>query len=362
MTTEPRTPTQYLAAQAANTRPASRGQQLAAQAAEAAEVRDALTHPDVVALRVERLRTRVDRLIWAGMILGLGFTMTNVQQFTTHTLKAAPGSLGWWAAWLLDPTVSVILLGVLLAEREVCRWQIPVGPWARTAKWSLLAATYVMNTWGSYAAGSLAGIVLHSVPPLAVFMAAEAVTDCQDKLTEATHRAHTWATHRAEHKTRTEPTKPATTQPGTASPAAAPAPSPAPIALPAQPAVPAVPDPTPTHQTADRTADHPADRPGDQTAPADPTAPARVVRSGSATRTGPVRTRTATPKTDAQLSRAVRELAEQNGGAPPSQYAIKQRFGVGSGRAARLLAELDTTPAGTPASNGAAIASQGGTR
>ncbi|EWC58863.1 hypothetical protein UO65_5865 [Actinokineospora spheciospongiae] len=53
----------------------------------------------------------------------------------------------------------------------------------RRAKWSTLAATYVMNTWESWADGSVSGIVLHSVPPLVVFTAAEAVTDLRDKLT-----------------------------------------------------------------------------------------------------------------------------------------------------------------------------------
>jgi hypothetical protein len=55
----------------------------------------------------------------------------------------------------------------------------------RAAKWFTLAATYVMNTWSSRAAGSAAGVVLHSVPPLLAFVAAEAVTDLRDKLTDA---------------------------------------------------------------------------------------------------------------------------------------------------------------------------------
>jgi hypothetical protein len=55
----------------------------------------------------------------------------------------------------------------------------------RAAKWFTLAATYLMNTWQSWAIGSAAGVVLHSVPPLLVFVAAEAVTDLRDKLTDA---------------------------------------------------------------------------------------------------------------------------------------------------------------------------------
>lgn len=176
--------------------PLTRAQRLAQDATEAAEMRAYQTHPDVIALRVERVRVQVDRLCWAGIVCGLAFTMTNVQTF------AAAGSpvwsLPWLAAWLLDPTVSVVLLAILRAEQVTARYQVRTGPWVRRAKWFMLSATYVMNTWSSYAAGSLAGIVLHSVPPLVVFVAAEAVTDLRDKLTEAVSAAFTEAVHGAE--------------------------------------------------------------------------------------------------------------------------------------------------------------------
>jgi hypothetical protein len=54
-----------------------------------------------------------------------------------------------------------------------------------------------MNTWSSYADGSLSRIVLHSVPPLVVFVAAEAVTDLRDKLTDAVHTAFMDAARRS---------------------------------------------------------------------------------------------------------------------------------------------------------------------
>jgi hypothetical protein len=163
--------------------PLTRGQRLAQDAAEAAEVRAYQTHPDVVALRIERTRLQVDRLCWAGIVLGLAFTMTNVQVFAAS--GAAVWSLPWLAAWVLDPTVSLVLLAILRAEQVTARYQVHTGRWVRGAKWFTLAATYVMNTWSSWAAGSAAGVVLHSVPPLLVFVAAEAVTDLRDKLTDA---------------------------------------------------------------------------------------------------------------------------------------------------------------------------------
>jgi hypothetical protein len=174
--------------------PLTRAQRLAQDAAEAAEVRAYQTHPDVVALRVERVRAQVDRLCWAGIVLGLAFTMTNVQWF--GAAGARPGSLPWLAAWVLDPTVSLVLLAILRGEQITARYQVHTGPWVRVAKWFTLTATYVMNTWASYAAGSPAQIVLHSVPPLLVFVAAEAVTDLRDKLTEAVTTAFTEASHR----------------------------------------------------------------------------------------------------------------------------------------------------------------------
>lgn len=169
---------------------------LAREAAEAAEVRRWQTHPDVVALKVERTRTLVDRLIWGGIILGLLFTMVNVQQFAARTDQVGPGDLGWWSAWVLDPTVSLILLGILIAERHVAPGQIKLGRVPLIAKCALLAAIYVMNTWESWTAGSAAGVILHSVPPLVVFLGAEAVTDCHDKLTAYVQWAHDAAARR----------------------------------------------------------------------------------------------------------------------------------------------------------------------
>ena len=132
---------------------------------------------------IERVAVQVDRLCWTGILLGLAFTMTNVQQF------AAAGSpvwsLAWCAAWLLDPMVSLVLLAILRAEQVTARHGVRMGGWVRAAKWFTLGATYVMNTWSAYAAGSAAVVALHSVPPLVVFVAAEAVTELRDKLGSA---------------------------------------------------------------------------------------------------------------------------------------------------------------------------------
>ncbi|WP_424186589.1 hypothetical protein ACOBQX_01865 [Actinokineospora sp. G85] len=161
----------------------NRAQELARSAAEAAEVRAHLAHPDVVALGIERVRRQVDWMCWSGIVLGLAFTMTNVQQFAAGS--AAAWSVRWVAAWVLDPTVSLVLLAILRAEQVTARYRVATGAWVRRAKWFTLAATYVMNTWESFVARDVAAVVLHSIPPLVVFAAAEAITDLRDKLTEA---------------------------------------------------------------------------------------------------------------------------------------------------------------------------------
>jgi hypothetical protein len=197
------TQTEYCSPWETRPGPGSQARRLAADAATAAELRAYRTDPDVVALRVEHIRTQVDWLMWVGIVLGLCFTMTNVQQFAAA--GAAVGSLAWCSAWLLDPMVSLVLLAVLRAEQVTTRYQVSTGPWPRVAKWALLSATYVMNTWVSWAAGSGSGVVLHSVAPLVVVLAAEAVTDLQYALSECVQRAHTTATDRAEHAARDLP-------------------------------------------------------------------------------------------------------------------------------------------------------------
>src|SRR4051794_39383177 len=97
-------------------------ERLRTAAAEASQVRALSTHPDVVALRVESVRTQVDRCMWVGIVLGLAFTMVNVQAFAAQ--GAAQWSMPWFAAWLLDPMVSLVLIAVLRAEQITARYQV----------------------------------------------------------------------------------------------------------------------------------------------------------------------------------------------------------------------------------------------
>ena len=133
----------------------------------------------------------------------------------------------------------------------------------------------------------------------------------------------------------------------------------------------------PGNQPADRPAEQPAGRPAEQPAgrPAEqpagrpgidppgrpverptgrPESAARTAPAGRAAPSGSGRRQSGKPKTDEKLTAAIREMTQRNGGRAPSQYQLRQTLGVGGPRAARLLAELDPTPAGPAAGNGAA--------
>ncbi|MGB3443531.1 MAG: hypothetical protein WBA97_32755 [Actinophytocola sp.] len=178
--------------QDARHRPLSSADKLAQDAAEASRIRELSTHPDVIALRTEKVRAQVDGLMWTGLLLGLAFTMVNVQTFAAA--GAVVGSLPWCAAWLLDPMVSLVLVAVLRAEQVTARYQVRMrteglGPWVARTKLFAFLATYVMNTWHSWQHLDVAGIVLHSVPPVMVYLAAETGPILRDRLTEAVLRA-----------------------------------------------------------------------------------------------------------------------------------------------------------------------------
>lgn len=173
--------------QDARHQPLSKVDRLRQDAANAAELRALTTNPDVVALRAEAIRSQVDTLIWVGIVLGLGFTMVNVQTFAAA--GASTGSLPWLAAWFLDPMVSLVLIAVLRAEQLTARYQVQTGTWVRRTKVFAFAATYTMNTWQAWQALHVAGIVLHSVPPTMVYLAAETGPILRDRLTEAVLRA-----------------------------------------------------------------------------------------------------------------------------------------------------------------------------
>lgn len=188
------TPTEPSAAQPTRHR-RSKAEKLRQVAADASRMRAYQTHPDVAALKIERVCSRVYTLIWTGLVLGLLFTMSNVAHFAAGNARA--WSVSWLNAWLLDPMVSLVLIGTLIGCATIARYRIPATRWVQVGKWGTLASTYTMNTWSAWASLHPDQIVLHSVPPLIVFLAAELLTDLRNLLTQAVTVAYRMASERA---------------------------------------------------------------------------------------------------------------------------------------------------------------------
>jgi hypothetical protein len=164
------------------------------RAKEAAVLRAHRSDPNVVALAVERTRQIIDYGMWIGIAIGMAFTTANVQNWAAG--GAAPWASPWVTAWLLAPLVEIPLLVILFGEQVTARYGVAPGtyPRLRQIRWTLLAFGYVMNTWSAWAnvLGGRFGwdeVVRHSIPPIAVLLAVEALTDLREALGEAIYRA-----------------------------------------------------------------------------------------------------------------------------------------------------------------------------
>lgn len=114
-----------------------------------------------------------------------------------------------------------------------------------------------------------------------------------------------------------------------------------------------------TGRSAEPSPDRSPLRSADRSAVGGPDRSSAPARTGPRTKPGPKPANRA--RTDEQILAAARAVAAENGGAPLSTYALKQRFGVGAQRALRLAAQLSAQPAADPAAR-AATRSQEGTQ
>lgn len=125
---------------------------------------------------------RIDRLLTTVLVVlgfgGLIFTAVNVTLFAIEH-DTHPG-----IAWMLDPLVSLALLGVLFVDGKLAAHGYKPSGWPFALRWFAGLATWLMNCWGSlYPKGEFtgwpdradpAGLLLHSVIPFLVILLAEA--------------------------------------------------------------------------------------------------------------------------------------------------------------------------------------------
>ena len=158
---------------------ASKFERLVRKADDAGKIRRYSVNPDVVALRVERVMKAVTILFWLGVILGLGFTVTNVAKF-----------VGGITGWLVSPAINAPLIALLIAGSIMARYHVKPGWQVQFGKWLLLAFEYGLNTWTYWVAGSADEIFKHSVPVVIVIFCAEGVTDLRSGMTKCVEIAY----------------------------------------------------------------------------------------------------------------------------------------------------------------------------
>lgn len=164
----------------------TRAARLKSAAAEAAEVRTAQQSPHVRALTIERQRTIFNLVIWTAVVIGLSYTASNVQQFAAH--GAPVGSLTWWFAWGLDPTVALPLVAVLLVDQIISSHGGRIPTAGLAVKWGALTMTYLMNTWSAWSDLNARLVLLHSVPVVGVFLVVSAAPRLRNALTSTIER------------------------------------------------------------------------------------------------------------------------------------------------------------------------------
>ena len=157
----------------------SKFERLVQKAEDAGKMRRYAVNPDVVALRVERIMTGTTILFWAGLVLGLGYTVPNVASFMGG---------GW--GWFVSPAINAPLIALLLAGSIMARYDEKPSRGVTFAKFLLLGFEYGMNTWTSWASQDPAAIFKHSVPMVIVVLCAEGVTDLRAGLTRCVTKAY----------------------------------------------------------------------------------------------------------------------------------------------------------------------------
>lgn len=321
---------------------------------------------DVTVRRADH--TRTSRIVltglWADAALVMAASAYNGgQAFAALDQHIAEGiALGL----AVDVGLAVALIGdraLHLARRQ--------SAWGRALRISTALMSLALNCAVALWLGHYGVAVFHAFLPVLLVLLSEYAQDSTLQFGElAAEHAKAVQAERDAQLAADRAAWQAQHQTPTARPGTAPIPPPA---APAYPAVPARPVSRPDFTPAVQPAGHPATRragqPGEHPAgrsdnglwgrPAEHPVgrPDSTGRSGPVTRPAPPRAgrrRSGKPTSDTKLIAAIREMTERNGGRPPSQYQLRQTFGVGGPRAARLLAELAPTPAGPPADNGAA--------
>jgi hypothetical protein len=161
--------------------------ELEAAAASAAGRRTVETNVDVRALQLGRRRRRWTLIGWTVLVLCMAFTAVNVQHFAAGTAPA--WSPQWLVAWGVDPLLSALVVGLLLARGDLAAFGSGISQTTGRAKWvvlgieiGVLLAALLMNVAPEFDAPVVRwqDVALHIVVPLAAVATAVVLPIVQD--------------------------------------------------------------------------------------------------------------------------------------------------------------------------------------
>ncbi|WP_331738722.1 hypothetical protein [Embleya sp. NBC_00896] len=149
-----------------------------------------------IAAEIAELRALMRQLTAALVtvaVLALVFTAVNVTRFAVAHGVPTP------IAWLLDPMVALGLAAGLLTDAKLAVHRARPPAWGAVLRWYTGVSTLTMNTWTSWWPDGhvgvprdpdVAGIILHSIPPILVMILAEAVAAYRRRINSLiAHRA-----------------------------------------------------------------------------------------------------------------------------------------------------------------------------
>lgn len=120
----------------------------------------------------------MDIVLFAVAILTMGFSLQNIHDFAAGHGVQDP------IAWFLAPAVDLALVAALVGDAVLSRWQLDAGPWATRLRWYAGGATLTLNSWEAWASLDAASILLHTIPPVLLFVLAEAASPYRVKFAE----------------------------------------------------------------------------------------------------------------------------------------------------------------------------------
>jgi hypothetical protein len=149
--------------------------------AEAARLHALASDPSALAYRDQKMRRTVTTMVMSAASIALAVSSIGVQASVATALKLDEHGIGWWAAFGVEPALSLPLLAAVGVQAysamrgHVVDRKSPEGRKLFRTEALLLALTLVLNCWPAFAAlgdhFDLLPLIVHSLGPVAAVTA-----------------------------------------------------------------------------------------------------------------------------------------------------------------------------------------------